>query len=129
MAIVGRPNVGKSSLTNRLLGQERTMVSDIPGTTRDAIDTVFTTEDGTAFNIIDTAGIRRKSVIEVGLKNRFHHAKMPPVQAKGRRPGGQATAAVRGYARARMSGWEQCYARMYSLVASTTLHWFISPPA
>ena len=64
MAIVGRPNVGKSSLTNRLLGQERTMVSDIPGTTRDAIDTVFTTEDGTAFNIIDTAGIRRKSVIE-----------------------------------------------------------------
>ena len=64
MAIVGRPNVGKSSLTNRLLGQERTMVSDIPGTTRDAIDTVFTTDEGTSFNIIDTAGIRRKSVIE-----------------------------------------------------------------
>lgn len=64
MAIVGRPNVGKSSLTNRLLGQERTMVSDIPGTTRDAIDTAYTTEDGTAYNIIDTAGIRRKSVIE-----------------------------------------------------------------
>lgn len=64
LAIVGRPNVGKSSLTNRLLGQERTMVSDIPGTTRDAIDTVFTAADGTAFNIIDTAGIRRKSSIE-----------------------------------------------------------------
>ena len=64
LAIVGRPNVGKSSLTNRLLGQERTMVSDIPGTTRDAIDTVFTSADGTAFNIIDTAGIRRKSSIE-----------------------------------------------------------------
>ncbi len=64
MAIVGRPNVGKSSLTNRLLGQERTMVSDIPGTTRDAIDTVFSTEDGTIFNIIDTAGMRRKSAIE-----------------------------------------------------------------
>ena len=64
MAIVGRPNVGKSSLTNRLLGQERTMVSDIPGTTRDAIDTAYRTEDGTAYNIIDTAGIRRKSVIE-----------------------------------------------------------------
>ena len=47
MAIVGRPNVGKSSLTNRLLGQDRTMVSDIPGTTRDAIDTEFTAEDGT----------------------------------------------------------------------------------
>ena len=64
MAIVGRPNVGKSSLTNRLLGQDRTMVSDIPGTTRDAIDTAFVSDDGTAFNIIDTAGIRRKSVIE-----------------------------------------------------------------
>ena len=64
MAIVGRPNVGKSSLTNRLLGQERTMVSDIPDTTRDAIDTIFHTEDGTAFNIIDTAGMRRKSSIE-----------------------------------------------------------------
>jgi GTP-binding protein len=64
LAIVGRPNVGKSSLTNRLLGQNRTMVSDIPGTTRDAIDTEFTTEDGTVFNIIDTAGMRRKSSIE-----------------------------------------------------------------
>lgn len=64
VAIVGRPNVGKSSLTNRLLGQERTMVSNIPGTTRDAIDTAFTAEDGTVFNIIDTAGMRRKSSIE-----------------------------------------------------------------
>ncbi len=64
VAVVGRPNVGKSSLTNRLLGQDRTMVSDIPGTTRDAIDTFFTAEDGTAYNIIDTAGMRRKSAIE-----------------------------------------------------------------
>ncbi|MBR5959897.1 MAG: ribosome biogenesis GTPase Der [Clostridia bacterium] len=64
IAIVGRPNVGKSSLTNRLLGQERTMVSDIPGTTRDAIDTPFTAEDGTVYNIIDTAGIRRKRSVE-----------------------------------------------------------------
>lgn len=64
MAIVGRPNVGKSSLTNRLLGQERTMVSSIPGTTRDAIDTTYVAEDGTVYNIIDTAGIRRKSSIE-----------------------------------------------------------------
>jgi len=71
MAIVGRPNVGKSSLTNRLLGQERTMVSDIPGTTRDAIDTVFHTPDGTAFNIIDTAGMRRKSSIEDESLERF----------------------------------------------------------
>ncbi len=64
LAVVGRPNVGKSSMVNRLLGQERTMVSDIAGTTRDAIDTLFTGADGTQYNIIDTAGIRRKRVIE-----------------------------------------------------------------
>ena len=64
LAIVGRPNVGKSSLVNRLLGQKRTMVSDIAGTTRDAIDTLYTAPDGTQFNIIDTAGIRRKRAIE-----------------------------------------------------------------
>ena len=64
LAVVGRPNVGKSSMVNRLLGQERTMVSNIPGTTRDAIDTQFTGPDGTEYNIIDTAGIRRKRAIE-----------------------------------------------------------------
>lgn len=64
LAIVGRPNVGKSSLANRLLGEERVMVSDIPGTTRDAIDTRYEHEDGSIYNIIDTAGIRRKRSIE-----------------------------------------------------------------
>ncbi|MDO4484682.1 MAG: ribosome biogenesis GTPase Der [Clostridia bacterium] len=64
LAIVGRPNVGKSSLTNKILGQERVMVSDIAGTTRDAIDTTFTAHNGTQYNVIDTAGIRRKSTIE-----------------------------------------------------------------
>ncbi|MBR0319654.1 MAG: ribosome biogenesis GTPase Der, partial [Clostridia bacterium] len=64
LAVVGRPNVGKSSLVNRLLGQERTMVSNIPGTTRDAIDTRFTAPHGQTYNIIDTAGIRRKRAIE-----------------------------------------------------------------
>ena len=64
LAVVGRPNVGKSSLVNRLLGQERTMVSNIPGTTRDAIDAQFIGPDGTEYNIIDTAGIRRKRAIE-----------------------------------------------------------------
>ncbi|MBE5788204.1 MAG: ribosome biogenesis GTPase Der [Clostridiales bacterium] len=64
LAIVGRPNVGKSSLTNRLLGIKRTMVSDLPGTTRDAIDSELVLDDGTRFNIIDTAGIRRKRAIE-----------------------------------------------------------------
>ncbi len=63
IAVVGRPNVGKSSLVNRILGQERAMVSDIAGTTRDALDTGFTWE-GQRYNIIDTAGIRRKRAIE-----------------------------------------------------------------
>lgn len=64
LAVVGRPNVGKSSLCNRILSEERTMVSDIPGTTRDAIDSAFVDADGTRFNVIDTAGMRRKRVIE-----------------------------------------------------------------
>lgn len=63
LAVVGRPNVGKSSLVNRLVGSERTMVSDIAGTTRDAIDTKFKV-NGTEYNIIDTAGIRRKRAVE-----------------------------------------------------------------
>ncbi|MDD3410384.1 MAG: ribosome biogenesis GTPase Der [Eubacteriales bacterium] len=64
LAVVGRPNVGKSSLCNKLLAQERTMVSNIPGTTRDAIDTPYTDAEGTRFNIIDTAGMRKKKAVE-----------------------------------------------------------------
>ena len=71
LAVVGRPNVGKSSLTNRLLGENRTMVSDIAGTTRDAIDTLYTDSDGTVFNIIDTAGIRRKRSVEEETLERY----------------------------------------------------------
>jgi GTPase len=63
VAVVGRPNVGKSSLVNRLLGFERSIVTDVPGTTRDAVDTLLT-RDGVRYRIIDTAGIRRKGKTE-----------------------------------------------------------------
>ena len=70
IAVVGKPNVGKSSLVNRLLGQERVMVSDIAGTTRDAIDTHLVDGDD-EFILIDTAGIRRKRAIEYQSLERF----------------------------------------------------------
>jgi GTP-binding protein len=63
VAVVGRPNVGKSSLVNRLLGFERSIVTDVPGTTRDAIDTILI-RDGIRYRIIDTAGMRRKGKAE-----------------------------------------------------------------
>ena len=63
IAVVGKPNAGKSSLVNRLLGFERSIVTDIAGTTRDAIDTKFTYNDK-EYTIIDTAGIRKKSKVE-----------------------------------------------------------------
>lgn len=63
IAVVGKPNVGKSSIINAILGTERTIVSDIPGTTRDSIDTYFT-KNGQDYCIVDTAGLRRKRAIE-----------------------------------------------------------------
>ena len=62
VAIIGKPNVGKSSLVNYILGEERTIVSDIAGTTRDAIDTPFENRYG-KYTFIDTAGIRKKSTV------------------------------------------------------------------
>ncbi len=67
VAVIGKPNAGKSSLINRVLGEERVIVSDIPGTTRDAIDTYVENEDD-KYVFIDTAGIRRKSKISENIE-------------------------------------------------------------
>ena len=67
VAVVGRPNVGKSSFINKLLGEERLVVSDIAGTTRDSIDTPFTYH-GKQFIFVDTAGLRRQSKVDDGVE-------------------------------------------------------------
>ncbi len=68
VALIGKPNVGKSSLTNRILGQERVIVSDVPGTTRDATDSYFENEQG-RFNFIDTAGMRKKAKVNDNIEH------------------------------------------------------------
>ena len=67
LAIVGRPNAGKSSIVNALLGKERVIVSDVSGTTRDSIDSKFTYKEQD-FTIIDTAGIRKKAKVDYGVE-------------------------------------------------------------
>jgi len=67
VALIGKPNVGKSSLVNKILNEQRVIVSDIPGTTRDAIDSYFENDKG-KYNFIDTAGIRRKSKVTESIE-------------------------------------------------------------
>ena len=67
VAIIGKPNVGKSSLTNRILGEERVIVSNVAGTTRDAIDSYFVNQYG-KYNFIDTAGMRKKSKVDDNIE-------------------------------------------------------------
>jgi len=67
LAVVGRPNVGKSSIINRLLGDERMIVADEPGTTRDSIDSLFR-YDRTAFRLVDTAGLRKRARVADGVE-------------------------------------------------------------
>jgi GTPase len=80
VAVVGRPNVGKSSFINRVLGEERLIVSDRPGTTRDAIDTPLTFQ-GHEYVLIDTAGLRRPSHVDPGLEK---YMVMKAIKALGR---------------------------------------------
>jgi GTPase len=77
VAIVGRPNVGKSTLFNRLIGEERSIVHDLPGTTRDTVDTLVATEDG-PLCFVDTAGMRRPARTEGGTE---HHAVLRALDA------------------------------------------------
>jgi GTP-binding protein len=77
VAIIGRPNVGKSTLFNKLLGEERSIVHDMPGTTRDTIDTVVETPEGPVC-FIDTAGLRRPSKTEAGTE---HHTVLRALRA------------------------------------------------
>jgi GTP-binding protein len=77
VALVGRPNVGKSTLSNRMIGEERSVVHDMPGTTRDAIDTVVETSDG-PLCFVDTAGMRRPSKTDRGTE---HHSVLRALDA------------------------------------------------
>jgi len=80
VAILGRPNVGKSSLLNALLGEERVIVSDVPGTTRDTIDTLLE-RNGTLFRLVDTAGLRRKRRQRQGIE---YYSELRALEAAGR---------------------------------------------
>ncbi|CUS26261.1 GTP-binding protein Der [Paucilactobacillus oligofermentans DSM 15707 = LMG 22743] len=77
-SLIGRPNVGKSSLVNAILGENRVIVSDVAGTTRDAIDTKFTSEKGDEYTMVDTAGIKKRGKI---YENTEHYAMLRAMRA------------------------------------------------
>ena len=115
VAIVGRPNVGKSTLFNRLVGDERSVTHDAPGTTRDAMDTVVETPEGTVC-FIDTAGMRRKSRTERGTEyfsvlralealDRADIALLVIDATAGRHPPGPAPGRAGGGGRAARPSW------------------------
>ena len=80
IAIIGRPNVGKSSLTNRLVGKNRSIVSDVAGTTRDAVDTVIEV-NGERYRLVDTAGMRKKTQVHEDVE---YYSLVRGLQARGR---------------------------------------------
>ena len=81
VALVGRPNVGKSSLLNRILGEERVITADIAGTTRDSVDALIT-RDGQQFEFVDTAGLRKKARVEDGTVERYSNIRSLKALAK-----------------------------------------------
>ena len=81
VALVGRPNVGKSALTNRILGYERSMVSPVPGTTRDAVDTKLEWKEEQPLTLIDTAGMRRKARVRADETSVEYHMVLRSLRA------------------------------------------------
>ena len=125
VALVGRPNVGKSTLFNRLIGEERAVVHDMPGTTRDTIDTVVVTPEG-PLCFVDTAGMRRPSRTERGPE---YVLGPPGARRARRRPTSRCSSSTRPSARpTRTSGWPSGSARRAARRSSSSTNGTWSRP-